>query len=285
MKTKSRWPKTLYSWTDKDILYISVPFTWFAPSIRRLATQRAFDWRKIVIGGPGAYLIRHYYPDYFEGLPVYYGYSMPGIMQKINPLATRTTTGCIRSCRFCAVGQHIIEPGGFRELSECPDLPIITDNNLLAASIQHFDKVIDRLILHEWADFEQGLDPRLLTPYHAARFAQIKNPMIRLALDNFNTAKIWESALEMLIEARVAKSKIRSYALIGFNTGPDEAWERCRWIEKHRILVLPMWYHRLDALKKNQVTEDQQKLGWNDYERRRIMQFYYQHKEAVAGAK
>jgi hypothetical protein len=29
------------------------------------------------------------------------------------------------------------------------------------------------------------------------------------------------------------------------------------------------------------VTKDQEKNGWTDYERRRLMQWFYQHKQAV----
>ena len=45
--------------------------------------------------------------------------------------------------------------------------------------------------------------------------------------------------------------------------------------------LLPMWFHRLDQLEKNIVTDDQAELGWNDYERRKIMQWFYKHKKAV----
>lgn len=63
----------------------------------------------------------------------------------------------------------------------------------------------------------------------------------------------------------------------------DEAWKRCEYIDtEKKIVVLPMWYHRLDAMEHNIVTEGQKALGWNDFERRKIMQWYYHHKEAVA---
>ena len=41
-----------------------------------------------------------------------------------------------------------------------------------------------------------------------------------------------------------------------------------------------MWFHELDVMEKNTVTPKQAALGWNDYERRRIMQWFYQHKKA-----
>lgn len=92
----------------------------------------------------------------------------------------------------------------------------------------------------------------------------------------------WEQAFDRLRSAGVTKKSIRSYALIAFDSDPAEAWERCKWIEAHGIKPLPMWFHRLDALAHNVVTPEQTALGWTDYERRRIMQWFYQHKEAVA---
>jgi hypothetical protein len=38
-----------------------------------------------------------------------------------------------------------------------------------------------------------------------------------------------------------------------------------------------MWFHELDALKVNVVSDQQRRLGWNDFERRKIMGWYYQH--------
>jgi hypothetical protein len=200
----------------------------------------------------------------------------------VNPLATRTTTGCRGGCPYCGIGKGLIEPGGFQELEDWPDLPMLNDNNVLAASQSHFDRVIDRLKVHGWADFEQGLDPACLTEYHAGRLAEIKKPMIRLALDRLVKKEVWEVAWENLRRAGVTKASIRSYALIGFDSDPSEAWSRCEWIEGHGIKVLLMWFHELNSLEHNIVTEKQLALGWTDYERRRIMQWFYQHKKAVA---
>jgi len=159
-----------------------------------------------------------------------------------------------------------------------PDLPIITDNNLLACSKKHFDKVIDRLKKFDNVDFNQGIDSRLLKKHHANRFTELKKPIIRLALDSMEYMHDWEKAYRLLRGAGLPKSLIRSYALIGFDSDSLEAWERCQWIENHKIKVLPMWYHALDQLEANIVTDDQKRLGWTEYDRKTIMGFYYRHR-------
>src|SRR3990170_3113960 len=277
MKITETWPKGPTSWIIDRVLYVSIPFTWDLPHVHARLENVDFTFDRVEVGGPATKLM----PSYFDDLPhVIVRYDYPGAMQIVNPQATKTTTGCIRSCGFCAVPRM---EGKITELSEWPDLPIVCDNNLLGSSVEHFDRVIERLKVHGWADFNQGIDSRLLSDYHATRLREIGRPMIRLALDSMTYAEQWGVAFDRLRSAGFPKSLIRSYALIGFeeNKGHTvgEAWSRCGWIENHGIKVLPMWYHRLDAMMPNIVTEKQKALGWNDFERRNIMQWYYQHKE------
>lgn len=275
------WPKKPTQWIKARILYISIPFTWNLPGVKHQISQRSFFWDTVVVGGPAVSLM----PEFFNDLEyVSVGpWNMTGVLQRVNPRATKTTMGCIRRCSFCAVPETESPyfKGGFKELEDWPDLPVLIDNNLLAASQKHFDNVIDRLVRWGWADFNQGLDVRLLTWYHAKRLSEIKKPMVRLALDSCSDRHrgIWSVALKMLFDAGIAKRNIRSYALIGFDSGPAEAWERCQWIESHGIKVLPAWFHPLDAMEHHKVTEDQEGLGWSSLERKRIMQWYYQHNE------
>lgn len=262
-------------WIKARTLYVSVPFTWELPVVKNILSQGSFEWDNAIVGGPAVCL----QPTYFSGMNfVFTGYDYPGVLQLINPLATRTTVGCPNRCGFCGV--PTIEPL-FKELEDWPDLPIICDNNLLASSRGHFDKVIDRLIMWGWANFNQGLDSRLLTDYHAMRIAEIKKSMVYLALDNLNYSEKWECAYDRLRSAGVNKSNIRSYALVGFNSDPAECWQRCEWIESHGIKAMPMWYHKLDALQKNIVTQQQISLGWSDYERLKIMGYFYKHRIAI----
>lgn len=262
------WPKGPTYWRVNKTLNVSIPFTWNLYTVKR--ETGFFD--KVVVGGPAVKLI----PDYFNDCKnITVGEEYDGVLQLVNPLATKTTVGCVRKCGFCAVPK--IE-GKFKELNTYPNRPIICDNNILASSIKHFDAVIDKLLQRwGWADFNQGLDCRLLTSHHAKRIAEIKKPMIRLALDSMSDKELWERAFNILRRAGIALNKIRSYALIAFNSDPGEAWERCGWIEKHKIKALPMWFHELNADRANYVTKKQQKLGWTDQKRKEIMRFHYFH--------
>ncbi len=275
MKTKDTWPKGVLKWEDGDTLFLSVPFTWLLPDAREEITQaRLFGPSQIRVGGPAVALM----PQYLQGLGAEVGGDIPGVLQRFNRLATRTTKGCLRRCSFCAVPKT---EGEFLELDDWPDGPIICDNNILRSSDEHFDRVCSRLEKWGWADFNQGLDARLLRPDHVEQLQRIGKVQYRLALDHAGLKGEWERAFDMLRAAGVSKARIGSYALIGYNSDSSEAWERCNWLDSFGVLVYPMWFHALDAMKKNAISERQADLGWTDYEYRKIMQWFYQHKRAV----
>ena len=269
------WPKKPIRWIENRRLHVSIPFTWNLPEVFNDLCQRSFEYDDAIVGGPAVKLM----PDFFDQIPgVIVGDHYPGVLQKMNPKATRTTIGCVRRCPYCAVKR--LEPK-FTELDDWPDLPEVVDNNLLASSTPHFDKVIDRLLKHDYAIFNSGLDTRLLTPYHAQRLAELNNPIVYLALDSMSYIDAWTDALFLLRSAKLPKKSIRTYALVGFNSDPGEAWERCEYIESFGVKAFPMFYRPLDALSKTDLTDDQKRLGWTDFERRKIMQWFYKHKKAV----
>lgn len=266
------WPKKEITWIRDKVLYVSIPFTWRLPKVKSMLCQRSFFWNNAVVGGPAVSLM----PDYFMGMDhVTAGTEMPGMIQRINPLATKTSSGCVRRCSFCAVPKT---EGKLTELKDWPDLPILIDNNLLATSTRHFNRVIDRLKKFDFVDFNQGIDSRLLTDYHANRLAELKRPVIRLALDSMDYQDDWIKAYTTLRIAGHPKSSIRSYALIGFDSDDIEAWKRCEFIESYGIKVLPMWYHALDQMEINTVSEEQEDLGWTDNKRKMIMGYFYRHR-------
>lgn len=267
------WPKGPYRWIENRVLHVSVPFTWNLPGVRAELMQRDFQWDRAVVGGPAVDLM----PEYITGLEwVEVGGEMPGILQRINYHATRTTLGCPNNCEFCGIGKGKIEAGAFWELSDWPDLPVVCDNNLLAASLEHIDRVTRRLERWGWADFNQGLDARLMTPEKARMIARIREPRCRMAVDSASMLDAFLDAAAMLRTAGIAKKWYRApYVLVGFNTGPSECWGRCLALDALGYNPSPMWYHRLDALEWNGVTDEQQALGWTDAERVRIMRYFY----------
>jgi len=265
---KIEWPKKITEWSEGDSGYLSIPFTWLLPAAQERIDQRDMFVKRWVVGGPAVRLM----PDYLKRCRI--GEDSPGVLQRVNPAATRTTLGCPNRCGFCGVSR--IE-GGFRELSDWPTGNILCDNNILAASREHLVKVGAMLRDYEWCDFNQGLDAGLLDEWRAMWLAGLPKPIVRLACDSDSSRKDWQKAFSLLRAVGVPKSRIRTYVLIGWRGTPEQDWDRCDWIEGHGVKALPMWFHKLDALKYGVVTKEQESRGWTKELQRQIMRWYDKH--------
>jgi hypothetical protein len=241
------WRKRPYwwRWSDYKTTYCSVVFTWQVKDVINQIRQREFGTVRYVVGGPAAILKRDEIEPWAEVCerPPYKFFKPITAHSKY---ATFTTRGCPNQCAFCAVPK--IE-GDFSELKYWEHKPIVCDNNLLAASRKHFDKVVDGLKVFPWCDFNQGLDARRFTHYHASRFAELKKPKIRFACDNQTAKKYVHDAVKL---ARFCGLKdFGVYVLIGHRDDPDDALDRLRFIHRLGIRPNPMRYQPLDCDEKN----------------------------------
>jgi len=249
-------------WIEDKTAYLSVVFTWDLPKAHIQAVWLRELGYEVKAGGPACLLM----PDYLAGVAEVNSCSV-GALWRHNPDATFTSRGCIRKCKFCAVPK--IE-GNLVELDEWEPKPIVCDNNLLACSQQHFDKVIDSLKGIKEVDFNQGLDTRLLTQYHANRLAELDLARVRLAWDNTKYGNSFMQGYERLRKAKIPKRLISVYVLMGFDDTPDDAWFRLRTIQNMGVTPFPMRYQPLDALKKNQYVGD----NWTHRELSRYMRYW-----------
>lgn len=263
----ARWPHKGYveHVYDKSCVDISVAFTWCLQE----AHQRAVWWSSqgytVRAGGPAVKLM----PEILEDVADTTWPRLADAITLHNPDAVFTSRGCIRRCKFCAV--PIIE-GDLQELP--PEMweprRIVCDNNLLACSQKHFDLVVDRLKPLKNIDFNQGLDARLLTKYHADRLAELRMYALRLAWDHIDLGNDFMAAYEKLRKAGFPKKAIRCYVLIGYNDTPEDVLFRLRTIWNMGIQPFPMRYQPLDALEKNTYVGEH----WTEKELARYMHYW-----------
>lgn len=236
------WSKGIVHWAEDGAAFLSVPFTWELPRAYSLAVWYRGLGCRVRAGGPAVSLMpQHLAPVAELGGGV-------DALPRHNPQATFTSRGCPRQCRFCAV--PLVE-GDLVELEDWEPKPIVCDNNLLACSRRHFDRVVDRLKPLKGVDFNQGLDARLLSSHHIARLGELNLHVVRLAWDDVRMEAKVLDAIGRLLAAGMPKGKVRVYVLVGFHDAPDDALYRCQTLKDMGILPNPQRYNPLDTLRKD----------------------------------
>ena len=258
------WRKNIASWKCGGTLYLSVPFTWLLGEAETMA--RAYKG-KVVAGGPAVKLVGS---EWFDETPEETPFD---VLSMHNPSATFTTRGCPNRCTFCAVPK--IE-GALRELKTWKPAPVVCDNNLLAASRKHFSRVIESLRPFPACDFNQGLDARLFTRWHADEIAKLHKPMVRFAFDHAGEESIVATSIEKARKAGLRHFGV--YVLLGYDDTPEDALYRLNVIRGLGIWPNPMRYQPLDATEKNAHVAP----GWTDHELRRMVRYhsklrYFEH--------
>lgn len=179
-----------------------------------------------------------------------------------------SSRGCIRRCGFCAVPR--LEPAfearaSIRHLIS-PDHSsvVLLDNNFLASP--WWREVLAELAATRNAlgrvyrvDFNQGLDARLMTPEVAARLAELRIPLVRLAYDGPGEREAVRKAIAALSGVGVRKKDILVYALFNYLDTPECFLARVKDLMEWGVAVYPMRYQPLDALRKDEYVAP----GWD----------------------
>jgi len=269
-RLSSGWSGGYIEWVENHIAHLSVVFSWKLPYALERARYWSFFGHHVRVGGPAISLNPGFFGDFAEE-----GDDIPSVLQRHNPNATRSTTGCIRRCPFCAVWRT---EGRLRELpdTEWPVLPLECSNNLLAASVEFFDHVIDRYLSSSVVgiDFNQGLDARLLTTHHARRLSDLyrakKLARVRLAWDDLEMESQFRKAHSILTDMGIPKSKISVYVLIGYLDTPEDALYRLSEIWSLGSWPNPMRYQPLQAMRRNEFVGQ----NWTHKELTRYMRYW-----------
>ena len=182
---------------EADEIHVSVAFEWDKARAEYLARQ----WESVApvkIGGvaygdPGG--------EFVPGMYLKKGYVI-------------TSRGCPNHCWFCRAWQN---EGTIREL-QITDGYNVCDNNLLACSKEHQEKVFEMLLKQpERPRFTGGFEALRFTEYHAKWMAKLKPEVTMFAYD---TPDDWEplvAASNILYGYNLLSGhNVRCYVLIGY---------------------------------------------------------------------
>jgi len=195
-----------------DEVHVSCLFTWDKPRAEELANQWRVVCSDVQIGGPA-------YDAHGDGFT-------PGMYVREGYI--QTSRGCPRHCDFCLVPER---EGRIREL-EIHDGPWVMDNNLLACSREHQERVFDMLGRQKGIKFLGGLDTHRLKGWQLDRLARLKKNIsfLYLAYDDERDKDSVREAIIALYERGFKQSQIWCFVLVGFGDDTTEAAdERCEW--------------------------------------------------------
>lgn len=285
-------------------IYVSSLFTWELP--RTVRTVRFYlpcvdDPQHVIVGGIGATLKPDYIREHVQCRVVEGQLDRRGMLERGAPAISdlmpdysllkatqwqyqpssayfcRTTMGCVRRCKFCAVPS--LEPR-YRSLKtwrlrlrevrrafgEQQDL-VILDNNILACD--DFPRIVKgirdegfvpgaKLNNRQRAvDFNQGIDARLITTANAKLLSSICLSPVRLAFDYDGIERAYRKAVGLLADQGF--EEFTNYVLYNYLDDPVGLYRRLsinlELSEQYRIRVtgFPMRYIPTDHVKRGYV--------------------------------
>lgn len=231
---------------EVDEVHISCTFSWDKQKAERL--YRA--WSKVLptkLGGP-AYPHKTKNIDFTPGLYLKKGYVF-------------TSRGCPYKCEYCLVQE---QEGGIKELSTIHSGHYLMDNNILACSKSHIQKVFEMLSGQKGVKLQGGIDVRLLKTWHAKLIAKLNLNNVAIAYDNPKNIKHVQRGLSLLLDMGIPHGKIHCFVLGGFYNWdtPKKAEIRCREIIRFGATPTAMFYRNLNDMDSKRPIE------WNKWVQR-----------------
>lgn len=243
---KEQGDQVVWNTLNYDLAYVSLLFTF-----NRNKLNYWMNKPNVIIGGSGYDFIEENdklkqirnttLPKYIEDINIHKNFGF-------------TTRGCFRNCPFCIVplkeGKGRIVGDLWCLWDKISKEIRFFDNNILFFP-KHFMNLCHELIVNCLkADFNQGLDIRLMTDVLAKKLSHVRlidNAKYRFAWDSMEDKKLVLKNLRKVFKY-IKPSRIMVYVLCGYDTDFRDDYYRVRKIKKMGCDPFVMKYHKRSKL-------------------------------------
>jgi hypothetical protein len=278
MNPTGAWSNGLAEWTEGDIAYLSVAFSWrLDDAYQRAIWYRAQGYR-VIAGGPGIFTRKHYLADVAEiptkiisaggnkTIEVLADHPSGDAVVHHNPMATFASRGCPVGCWFCIVPK--MEGRDFTLLPDFTPRPVLCDNNLSALPAEYQDHIVGRYVaagvqLH---DAQSGFEPATFDEDVFHRWSRINRGPWRFAFDEARDRPDVERVLRMLRHLNPRRKQV--YTLIG-NEPVEACLERIREVIAWGGEPYAQPFIKLNALRK----QPHVRFDWTEHKLKQVQRW------------
>lgn len=209
-----------------------------------------------IIGGTGIDFYNKLPPEIEEAEPSY------SLYKECNYHLGFSMKGCRFNCKFCCVPKKEGRPYNYNTIDEILTNPkgkdrlMLLDNDFFGGT--DWKSNLERIIeLKLRVCFVQGLNIRIITGEQAALLALCKyrnskfdDKYLTFAWDKYNDGKLIMKGIDICNKAGIPSKNMQFFVLIGFDTSPDQDYERVMTLREMGCMPFAMPYNKSDKYQK-----------------------------------
>lgn len=219
-------------------------------------TPRFPNYDNVMIGGTGIDFFNRL-PEEIESSPVSYA-----LYPKCGYHVGFSMKGCRFACKFCCVPKKEGRPYKYNVIDEILTNPnggnklMLLDNDFFGGD---WEANLNRIIeLKLKVCFVQGLNIRILTPDQATLLSKcnytnskFNQKYLTFAWDRYNDGKLIHKGIKICNDAGIPCKHMQFFVLVGFDTTPEQDYERVMTLREYGAMPFVMAYNRSDHYQKS----------------------------------
>jgi len=253
-----------------DKAFISAIHSYDVPRLVQAANMLQSRGVAVECGGPGTVFLSRFIAEKTGIKP------MTKIDERFEHISgdyewTFSSRGCPRYCPFCVVSH--IEGSRVIEYPYFVPAPNLSDNNLLMTSLDHQQRVVEKLKQFSQVDINSGFDCRIFAKkpkFYYDLYSKLKLKMWRFAWDVPEEEKPIKETLKFMAWMGHDRHTVQVYILCNYpGVSPDEVKRRAEIVLRFGGMPYLMKYIPLDSLNSHYVAP-----GWTEKDFQKLISYY-----------